>query len=520
MAVGIRTAAWVVAALAVVVQAAGGCGGVSGNSGLLGPGADGGGDSTAGDDSGSSSGSSGSSGGSGSSSGSGSGGGSGSSSGDSGHACVNLECQVHACNGSVGDAGTTTLSGTVYDPGGHNPIYGVAVYIPNSPGGALDAITPGVGSTSCDCGALYSGDPIVTTVTDVAGNFTLNNVPDGANIPLVVQIGKWRKEVPIASITPCTPNSAGKINLPKNPTDGAFASMPNIAVSTGGADTLECMLTRMGVDEGAFTGSPTGAGVHVFQGAAGYAATGSPSSPTSLWDGQADLMRYDLVMLSCEGAPTTGVTATTATYLAPYISAGGRVFAEHYHYAFFTDDTTLTGPAYPQFANVASWTNLGTLGNDAPYAADITGVIQTTLPGGAAFPAGMVLKQWLGDRGALNASSEIVVPVASARDDGTVTAANVGTPWVQTDPSVTPASTQIFSWDMPFNPPDAGTPSYCGRVVYSDMHVSGSQVDYTTSKVVPTGCDATAALSPDEDAIEFLLFNLSSCIVPVSMTPQ
>ena len=103
----------------------------------------------------------------------------------------------------------------------------------------------------------------------------------------------------------------------------------------------------------------------------------------------------------------------------------------------------------------------------------------------------------------------------------TVGSTNVGTPWVQTNPTVSPASTQYFSWDMPFNAAvnDAGVPQYCGRVVYSDMHVSGSASDYTTLATVPAGCASTTPLSPDEDAIEFILFDLSSCVVPVGYTP-
>jgi hypothetical protein len=270
-----------------------------------------------------------------------------------------------------------------------------------------------------------------------------------------------------------------------------------------------------------FTGNPGGPGVHVFQGAGGNAASGSPSSPTSLWDSQADLMKYDIVMLSCEGSPTTGVDATTATYMGPYISAGGRVFAEHYHYAFFTDYSTNPGTPYPQFANVANWDNVGFGANDAPYNNDIGGVIQTTLPNGMAFPEGAALKTWLGNVGALT-GGELYVPVANARDNAIVGASNVATPWVQTDPTVSPPSTQYFSWDMPFMPPvsDAGVPEYCGRAVYSDMHVSGSAMDYYTSQTVPTGCDSTSTLSPDEDAIEFILFDLSSCITPVGFTPQ
>lgn len=113
--------------------------------------------------------------------------------------------------------------------------------------------------------------------------------------------------------------------------------------------------------------------------------------------------------------------------------------------------------------------------------------------------------------------------MANARDTVTVSGTNVGTPWVQTSSGISPASTQYFSWDMPFNPPvsDAGVPQYCGRVVYSDMHVSGSANDYGGGGpgVVPTGCDSTSALSPDEKAIEFILFDLSSCVVPIGTTP-
>jgi hypothetical protein len=114
-------------------------------------------------------------------------------------------------------------------------------------------------------------------VTDTSGNFTLFNVPDGDKIPLVVQIGKWRKEIIVPTITQCsTSNSAGNISLPKNLTDGLYASMPNIAVSTGGADTLECSAhARWRRPERVHGADPAGPGVHVFHGSGGNAAAGS-----------------------------------------------------------------------------------------------------------------------------------------------------------------------------------------------------------------------------------------------------
>jgi hypothetical protein len=76
---------------------------------------------------------------------------------------------------------------------------------------------------------------------------------------------------------------------------------------------------------------------------------------------------------------------------------------------------------------------------------------------------------------------------------------------------------------MPFNAPlnDAGTPNYCGRVVYSDLHVGAASNDYAGgSNTVPTGCSYPQKLAPDEDAIEFILFDLSSCVTPVTGIPQ
>jgi hypothetical protein len=340
-----------------------------------------------------------------------------------------------------------------------------------------------------------------------------------------VQIGKWRKEITIPSITECMVNQAGSVTLPKNLSDGAYASLPSIAVSTGSADTLECLLTRVGVDEAMFTGTPGAtAGVHVYQGGGGQGGNStvnpsSPSSPTSLWDSQQDLMAYDILMFSCEGAPTYGVSATTASYMAPYISAGGRVFAEHYGYAFFTDYSSSPGTPYSEYGDVADWNNVGASVMDE-YSSDVLGVVQTTLPNGQPFPEGAALGTWLGNVNAL-IFGDLDIPVG--RYNAIIDSTSIGTPWVQTASGTSPMSTQYLSWDMPFNPPvsDAGVPEYCGRVVYSDLHVSGAQpFDYAISDIVPLGCASTNTLSADEDAIEFILFDLSSCVTPIGFTPQ
>ncbi len=430
---------------------------------------------------------------------------------EAGVGCTNLQCQVHSCS----NGGSTTISGKVMDPAGHNPLYNVVVYIPNKQGGVLDPIPVGINSSSCSCDALFSGEPMDIALTAADGTFTLKNAPDGPNIPLVVQIGKWRKEITIPSVKQCVDNPQGNIPLPKSHTDGMFASIPNIAVSTGGADTLECLLTRVGIDEAEFSGDPnTGsARVHVFQGTGGNAAANpaSPTSSASLWDSDQDLERYDIVMLSCEGSPTAGSNPQT---VADYVNKGGRVFGEHYHYAFFANQT--------QFANTADWSQ-AQQGNDS-YPGGITGQVQTTLPNGKAFPEGQALQTWLQNVGAATGGT---LSIGVARHDALVGATNVSAPWIQAASGTSPMSSQYFSWDMPFNAPvnDAGVPQYCGRVVFSDLHVSGSNglggIDYTSGNTtVPAGCASTATLQPDEDALEFILFDLSSCITPVGYPPK
>ncbi len=91
---------------------------------------------------------------------------------------------VATCSGGV----TTTYTGTVYDPAGANPLYNVAVYIPNSP--LPDPLPAGA---QCGCSGLFPQSIVTSASTDASGHFVLEGAPTGKAIPLVVQAGKWRK---------------------------------------------------------------------------------------------------------------------------------------------------------------------------------------------------------------------------------------------------------------------------------------------------------------------------------------
>jgi hypothetical protein len=465
--------------------------------------------------------------------------------------CTNLQCQIHTCPGG----GSTTITGAVYDPAGNNPLYNVVVYVPNS---TPSPLTTGA---SCDsCGSLYTGEPVAAAVTDATGKFTIKNAPDGASIPLVIQIGKWRKQTSIPSVAACTNNAVStKLTLPANQSEG---DIPSIAISTGGADSLECLLRRIGIDATEYGPGASGSGrIHIFQGSADpgdYAATTSPTpaplSSQALWSSLANLMPYDITILSCEGeetqdqptgdaGPSTGLTTSDQDNLFQYTSAGGRVFASHYHYAWLN-----TGPFGAE--NIATWTTGANTINDSsnnpitnpfnqgPY---INANIVTTLVDGGVFAKGAALDTWLSNVSALNPSSsdapgELVITEPKHNADLAGVMNTPSQPWITADSHAqtevvdypvgadggiavsVAGATQYLSFNTPVDAglDDAGEPAYCGRVVYSDLHVGAASGDYAsspTSPVVPAGC-ANNPLSPQEKALEFMLFDLSSCVTP------
>lgn len=153
-------------------------------------------------------------------------------------ACVGLQCQQKTCGGG----GDTTVTGTVFAPSGKLPLYNAIVYVPNT---TPDPLTHGA---TCDkCGAV-TGNPVVTALSNPDGTFTLKNVPVGKDIPLVIQIGKWRRQVTIPEVAECTETKLTDPELTRLPRKQSEGDMPKIALTTGGCDKLGCMLPKVGID--------------------------------------------------------------------------------------------------------------------------------------------------------------------------------------------------------------------------------------------------------------------------------
>ncbi len=474
-------------------------------------------------------------------------GGSGGYVGDGGYQCpAGLQCNVACSGGGM----TTTISGTVLDPAGNNPLYNVAVYVPVVP---LQPLPRGVptGGDACSCSALYKSGAITTAQTGVDGTFTLKDAPVGSMVPLVLQIGKWRRLVHI-NVTACqdNPQPMGSLTLPGGVAAGdTDDNIPDIAVSTGYSDTLECLMHRMGVADSEYVPGASMAGhIHLFAGGTGTSkpsptsqgaqeapsTPGAPASDMALWDSSDHLMPYDITLLSCEGGETYDAKPAN---LETYLNAGGRVFASHFHYAWFSgpmgSSQTYTAPM-DWGTNLATWSQAST-SNYGP----IGGVVDQTLNlNGMPFPKGQALQQWLNLVGALSTGQKGVaigdVPIFDPRYNAVVAAPQKPSqPWITSDGSGTggmAGKTMYFSFDTPVNlnptvTPDPSGMSYCGRAVFSDLHVGGS---YTTKDQAPApaGCSPgpttgtqALALSEQEKVLEFMLFDLSSCVVPDTIVP-
>src|ERR1035441_9405918 len=212
-----------------------------------------------------------------------------------GQACVGLQCQQQTCPGNT----TTSISGVVYAPNGTDPLPNVTVYIPTT------TVAPFTAGGSCPAvGKPPSGTPLVGTETDVNGNFTLIDVPVGANIPLVIVSGRWRRQLTIPSTTACQ-NTAMPPTFAVMPQNQSQGDIPKIAIATGSVDQVECVLRKVGINDSEFT-DPRGSGrINFYLGSASSGSGVDSATPTqaSLMENASILNSYDVLMLPCQGTP-------------------------------------------------------------------------------------------------------------------------------------------------------------------------------------------------------------------------
>jgi hypothetical protein len=481
--------------------------------------------------------------------------------------CTGLCQKQVACDGGT----PTTLTGTVraglqegttsWVPSGTtpDPVPGVLVYIPTTALAPFDS-NPNSPQVACSqCGADVSGSPLVTTTTDYNGHFTLTNVPVSATasdtIPIVIQLGKWRRQYSFAITHPCAANTLPQdLNLPSKSTEG---DIPLTAISTGSYDPIECVLLKMGVAQSEFTSystwnaetasgtTPKPGRIHIYTASSaaamgngspgstlapsvdetalmGTGATGSPTNGT--------YMMYDQILLPCWGDAITK-TGAELSNLGYYGDHGGHFFATHYSYSWLNGNTNSNLTSIAQWDAKADVNDTNPVPNGVNFTGNVSNAVPVTVP---ATNPGMFVK-WLnyvgalananpaGGGGAFPPANPTVTITAGRHDVDKIL--NQSVDWIDgTDPNPAMGKTSQmllhFTFDMPIPTASAASPTQCGHGIYSDFHVVSANQSNNT--VFPAECD-TRALTSQERIIEYMIWDLASCVPgppPSTCTPK
>jgi len=284
--------------------------------------------------------------------------------------------------------------------------------------------------------------------------------------------------------------------------------MPMIAISTGNADSLECLLHRLGVDNSELgTGGGTqhiqlfsdttspGKGVGAFDSGVGGGATFADSM-TKLWDSKTDLSVFDIVILSCEGDQYPQTKPQTAMdALKGYADVGGRVFMSHWHNVWIEGSGNQKPADWPAVAN---FNNDGTA-----FFGDQDRIDEGGNPKGNSFAT------WMLNVGGSTTRDHIVIQGTSQNDaTGKNTVASItamATDWVYWTGG-TGMMPQNFQFETPV---EGSADAACGKVVFSDMHVSGNG---GAGGSYPSSCGGATDLTPQEKALAFMLFDIATCV--------
>ena len=455
--------------------------------------------------------------------------------GDAG-GCTGLCLQIPTCDGGTN---TTTVTGRVYagtDPvagyGAPDPIQHAHVFIPNDPA----SLAQFGAQVACACDTA-SGPAIASTYSAIDGTFTLTNVPAGNNIPIVMQLGRWRR-VFYTNITACAagpaPGTSGTNGITSDTGCRAggtcntrmprvehefnlFDNIPLIAQDTGSADSMECVLPKIGIDGAgvaAWIGGgsastqytdPGGGGRVIFYQANGAVLSGSTPGENALVGSTATLEGYDMVVFDCEGAQHNK-TAAQLSNVQQYANAGGRVFGTHYGYAWmFTNQDWGCGFGCTTSGNtVAYWSGDN---YDVPDPVNATVDNATMLA-------------WLSQPlvGVITPPGN-TISVNQPRDNlnYVIPPNGSGVPATQQylhSPPYGACAAGGCPLEFTFNTDPYGTTAQqCGRVLFSDFHVYGG-----AGASFPSEC-SVAPLTPQERVLEFEIFDLGDCVQQITPPP-
>jgi hypothetical protein len=363
----------------------------------------------------------------------------------------------------------TTVTGTVFAPGGTLPLYHAMVYAPTAP---LADIPDGAYGPAC-----ASGAPVATTFTDSRGKFKLEGVPAGAGVSIVIQVGKWRRVVPVPDLPECSVMALAP-DATRLPRDRSEGHIPHIAIAAGQADNLECIAHDLGIADSEITTGSTSTGrvrLYTTNGSSALASGGSIESAATLLAPDV-IQPYDAVMFGCQGTGAV-MSPGDGQVMFDFANRGGLVWLTHYGYQWLQ--------AAPD-----PWKTIGT------FRSDTTDLPPTLLVIDQSSPRGQAFADW-------------AVGVGASLVRGTIPTTNAIGSCRSVDPSITqrvltldPASgtdVEMFTWDAAMG----------GRLVFSDVHraiVRPASGVFTSP--YPTECTDPA---PQDLAILFEMFDAPGC---------
>jgi hypothetical protein len=294
-------------------------------------------------------------------------------------------------------------------------------------------------------------------------------------------------------------------------------------VATTGCDNLACFLRSVGIDASEFSSPHAGGRVDVYQGL-GATGSGAPLSnglagdcttaACPLWSSLQSLEPYDAVLLGCE-CDENNQTKPASALLAmhDYLDQGGTVFATHSQATWFKN-----GPA--DFQKAATWTDGPAPGATGPFVVD------------SSFSKGRDFEQWLANIGAADNAGIVPLAVADVSTSVTTVPFSMTTRWIYDESPVADGGGSIsgdvkaLSFRTPtVFPGDAEARAYCGTAYFTDIHAGGGLALPGTGDeasvgpaAVPAACDG-GAMTPEEEALEFLFFNQWGCVTVGVVSP-
>lgn len=406
-------------------------------------------------------------------------------------------CQGADCYNACPGATMTTISGVVTAPNGIDPVPGAVVYVPK---GAVSEFPPEVRCEVCD---QLLDTAIVSTTTAPDGTFTLGPIPTaadeqpGAVKQVVSQMGRFRKVAQITIDTPCAANNPDEANFRLPGANNGLDTIPNIAVATGDYDVMECVLLKIGLQQGSFD---------LYNGLTLPDGTTTVGNFNTLLQDLDRMKTYNIIFINCAGNTYESLlsNATVRGNIENYVLSGGRLY--------------VTDWSYDYVEQIPSWAGNIDFGPGASGATP-EGMNEAAIGDDGITTEATVLQQplaeWLnaveartGDE-IISASNQVHIDhfLAGWVMQFMVPLIDGVTVWLEGQVSGTGLSgvqplTTTFDYMQ------------CGRVLYSSYHTAGRELadPFGGGGAFPDYCES-GPLSPQERVLEYLIFHIADCIV-------